>query len=102
MSNKWPALVIASAALGFMSPAMSQTWPDGPGKERVVDTCGGCHDINRLRVGYTPEGWHTVEIMMQNMEAPVPKEEWPIVTAYLIKNFPERARPAGTNIAGPV
>jgi virginiamycin B lyase len=101
MANKWLAGVIAGAILGFVSPAMSQSWPDGPGKETVVASCGGCHDINRLRVGYTPEGWRTVQRMMENMEVPVPKEEWPVVTAYLTKNFPEKQKPAGTDIPGP-
>ncbi len=55
-----------------------------------------------LRAGYTPEGWRTVVRMMQNFEAPVPKDEWPVVTDYLIKSFPERPRPAAVLIAGPV
>jgi virginiamycin B lyase len=93
---------LSMAALLAVIPASAQTWPDGPGRDTVVNTCGGCHDINRLRVGYTPTGWHTVERMMKNMEAPVAKEEWPIVTAYLIKNFPERPRPDANVIAGPV
>ncbi|MGZ5835942.1 MAG: virginiamycin B lyase family protein [Xanthobacteraceae bacterium] len=77
-------------------------FPDGPGKELVVSTCGGCHDINRLRVGYTPEGWRTVERMMQSMDVAIPKKEWETVTEYLIKNFPERPRPAAVIIDGPV
>jgi len=92
-----PAFVSAML-LATGAPAQAQytakEWPEGAMKQRFVNTCGGCHDINRVRVGYTPEGWLTVVRMMQNMGAPVPPEDWGPLMAYLIKNFPERARPA--------
>ena len=51
-------------ALATIVPAQAQytakEWPEGPMKQRFAETCGGCHDINRIRVGYTPEGWLTV------------------------------------------
>ena len=65
-------------------------------------TCGGCHDISRLKIGYTPEGWRTVVRMMQNMETPVTAAEWPVVTDYLIKSLPERPRPAAVIVPGHV
>jgi len=91
--------IIANAAAHAQYTA--KEWPDGPMKQRFVSICGGCHDINRVRVGYTPEGWLTVTRMMQNMAAPVPAEEWPAMTEYLIKSFPERARPAAAILPGP-
>lgn len=94
------AVLLATAPAAAQQP--NQNWPDGPGRDIVVNTCGGCHDINRLRVGYTPDGWHTVETMMRNMEAPVEDKDWPTVTAYLTKNFPERPRPEAKVIPGPV
>jgi virginiamycin B lyase len=97
--------LIALALVTIMSPAIAQTsaqsWPDGPGKEPVLATCGGCHDINRLRIGYTAEGWLTVVRMMQNFDAPVAAEDWPAVTVYLMKHFPERERPKAALISGP-
>jgi virginiamycin B lyase len=80
----------------------AKEWPEGPSKQRFVATCDGCHDINRVRVGYTPEGWLTVVRMMQNAHAPVPADEWGAMTDYLIKNFPERTRPPAAIIDGPV
>jgi virginiamycin B lyase len=77
-------------------------WPEGPSKQRFIATCGTCHDINRVRVGYTAEGWLTIVRMMQNMQAPVPAEEWGAMTDYLIKNFPERQRPPASIVDGPV
>jgi virginiamycin B lyase len=80
----------------------AKEWPEGPSKQRFVATCDGCHDINRVRVGYTPEGWLNVVRMMQNAHAPVPADEWGAMTDYLIKNFPERTRPPAAIIDGPV
>lgn len=93
--------VLAATLLGSAVPAISQDFVPGPGHDTVVAVCGGCHDINRLKVGYTPEGWTTVVRMMQNMEAPVTKEQWPVVQDYLTKNYPERPRPAAVIMPGP-
>src|SRR5258708_22307758 len=80
----------------------AKDWPEGPSKQRFAATCDGCHDINRVRVGYSPEGWLTVVRMMQNMHAAVPAEEWGAMTDYLSRNFPERKRPQAAIIDGPV
>jgi virginiamycin B lyase len=101
------SLMFSLAVVAFgVSAAQAQyterEWPEGPSKQRFVATCDACHDINRVRVGYTPEGWLTVVRMMQNMQAPVPPEEWGAMTDYLMKNFPERKRPAAVIIDGSV
>jgi hypothetical protein len=106
MSNKPTLPVLAAALLCCSAPAWSQSappnFPDGPGKDTVVAVCGGCHDINRLRAGYTPAGWNMIPHMMQNMEAPVAPEDWPTVITYLMKRFPEKPRPPAAVLAGPV
>jgi len=92
-------------AMVFMCPiipAQAQDLPAGPGKEAVAAACGGCHEVNRIRAGYTPDGWRSVIQMMKNVNAPVPKDQWDTVTEYLIKNFPEKTRPAAAVIDGPV
>src|SRR4051794_110696 len=91
-------------ALAAVVPAHAQytakEWPEGPMKQRFAETCGVCHDINRIRVGYTPEGWLTVVRMMQNMDAPIAAHEWGAMQDYLIKNFPERTRPPAVIVDG--
>jgi virginiamycin B lyase len=97
--------LLAAAVLMLAVPAQAQytakEWPEGAMKQRFAETCGICHDINRIRVGYTPEGWLTVVRMMQNMDAPVAADEWAAMQDYLVKNFPERARPAAVIVDGP-
>src|SRR5258706_4327275 len=98
--NKALLPVLVCALLISTFPARAQDFPEGPGKETVTAVCGACHDINRIRVGYTPEGWRTVIRMMQNVSAPVPADQWAAVTEYLTKNFPERPRPAAVVVPG--
>jgi virginiamycin B lyase len=96
--------LLTVASLGLALPVHAQTpdFPDGPMKQKFVETCGICHDINRVRIGYTPDGWLAVSRMMQNMDAPVSGAEWGPLLEYLIKSFPERQRPAAKIIDGPV
>ncbi|MDQ6618585.1 MAG: cytochrome C [Pseudomonadota bacterium] len=86
---------------GVLAQQPGADFPEGPGKSIVVPMCGSCHDINRLKAGYTPEGWRTVIRMMQNMDVPIPPDQVEVVTQYLIKSFPERTRPGAAEIAGP-
>lgn len=75
MRGKLLIFLLAMTVLGTTAAQAQYTekeWPEGPSKQRFVATCNNCHDINRVRVGYTPEGWLTVVRMMQNMSAPVP------------------------------
>ena len=78
------SLLLTAALLCSAMPAQAQQpaqdFPDGPGKEIFVSSCGGCHDINRARAGYTPEGWNTLQHMMQNFATPISAEDWPKVT----------------------
>ena len=56
------AIIIVSVALLWAAPALAQQpgsdFPDGPGKDIVVGVCNGCHDINRVKAGYSPAGWN--------------------------------------------
>jgi virginiamycin B lyase len=98
-------LALFAASMVLVSPATAQQpgqeFPEGAGKSDVVATCGGCHDINRLKAGYTTEGWRTVMRMMQNFGAPIPQDHVAEITDYLIKSFPEGPRPAARLIEGP-
>src|SRR5437899_12577447 len=92
---------VAAMLLCPVPAANAQDFPDGPGKEVFVAVCGGCHEINRARAGYTPEGWRTVVQIMINFEAPIPLDQVETLTHYLAESFPERPRPAAAIIDGP-
>src|SRR6185436_17618000 len=103
-----PKTSIASIVVALLcgtSAAWSQPgqdFPPGPGKDKVVAVCNGCHDINRVKAGYSAAGWNMLQHMMQNMGTPLAPEDWPIVTTYLMTNFPERQRPPAAVVSGPV
>ena len=105
MSFENSMVAALAGALLTTAPVLAQqpgaNFPDGPGKDTVVAVCNSCHDINRVRAGYNPAGWNMLQHMMQNMGAPVAPEDWPTVTTYLTKNFPERPRPAAVILSGP-
>jgi virginiamycin B lyase len=94
--------VLAAALLCSAVPTQAQDFPDGPGKQTFMQTCGACHDINRARAGYTADGWRTVMQMMIHFDGAGPKEEIGTLTEYLIKTFPERPRPVAKIVDGPV
>jgi virginiamycin B lyase len=103
MSKRAMLCVMTTALLGFTVPASSQELPEGKGKEIVAATCNSCHPFHaRLGGGYTPKGWVTVMQMMANHGVSVPPDQLATVTEYLAKNFPEKPKPAGQVIAGPV
>ena len=96
---------LLAATIIMTGPTLAQqagvNFPAGAGKDDVVAVCGGCHDINRLKAGYTADGWRTVMRMMQNFGAPPAPDHATTVTDYLIKNFPEGPRPAAAVIELP-
>src|SRR3954471_15586381 len=83
-------------------PARSQTaLPDGPGKAIIENACLGCHDPVRINnAGYNRQDWQNIVHMMLNVGAPVPPDQVGVVTEYLVKNFPEKPKPAPSLIAG--
>lgn len=107
MTQKSLLSLVAAGLLYSAIPAHAQQpkqqdFPDNPGKDVFLKTCGGCHDINRARAGYTADGWRTVLQMKTNFDAPIAKADYETLLQYLIKSFPERQRPAAKTIDGPV
>jgi virginiamycin B lyase len=95
--------IIVGALLVSTLPALSQELPEGKGKEAVAATCNNCHPLlARVGSGYTAEGWNTVMRMMVNQGTAIPADQAEAITQYLIATFPEKGKPAGVSIPGPV
>jgi len=93
---------VGAALLCSVVPASSQSLPEGPGKETVAVYCESCHTFaSRVGAGYTADGWHTVMRMMANHGVTVPPDQAATVIDYLVKNFPEKQKPAGVDRPGP-
>ena len=62
--------------------------PDGPGKPILLNTCTMCHNLQRIKNGRrSPEEWEETLLAMLNEGAPVSDEQFPVIHAYLSKNF---------------
>jgi virginiamycin B lyase len=94
--------LVAVAALCCSLPTLGQELPEGKGKDLVAGQCNSCHAFHaRVGSGYNEKGWDTVLRMMQNHGVPIPPDQFPTMKAYLVKNFPEKPKPAGAVISGP-
>jgi cytochrome c5 len=62
--------------------------PDGPGKTILLNTCTVCHDLGRVRIqGRTREDWDDTLGSMLNEGAMLSEQDYPVLLAYLVKNF---------------
>jgi cytochrome c5 len=62
--------------------------PEGPGKAILLNTCTMCHNLQRIKNGRrSPEEWEETLLAMLNEGAPVSDEQFPVIHAYLSKNF---------------
>jgi cytochrome c5 len=62
--------------------------PDGRCKAVVLSVCTMCHDLKRIRQGNrSPEEWMETLNSMLNEGAPLSDADYPVVLAYLSKNF---------------
>lgn len=76
--------------------------PDGAGKAQVEQLCSGCHGLARVMgSGYPQAYWHTVVRMMINFGVPIPPDQILLITDYLAKNLPEKAKPDANILPGP-
>ncbi len=62
--------------------------PDGAGKLILLNTCTVCHGLDRvIRQGGTREQWEETLGAMLNEGAMLSEEDFPVLLAYLAKNF---------------
>jgi len=100
MSRKF-CVALTTVLLWPGSQAMAQQLPDGLGKELAEANCNACHTLlSRVGSGYTASGWNTVMRMMVNQGVVLQPDQIEPLKAYLIKSFPEKAKPDGVVIPG--
>ena len=62
--------------------------PDGQGKQILLNICTMCHDLGRIRLGRrSAEEWEETLVSMLNEGAPLSEQDFPVIHAYLSKNF---------------
>ena len=97
------AILLAATGLAGALPALSQTLPNGNGKDVVATACTVCHEAGRItNAGHTREEWDTVVHNMIMMGAVLKPEQIALVTNYLASNLPPKAKANLPTIAGNV
>ena len=62
--------------------------PEGAGKQILLNICTMCHDLGRIRLGRrSSEEWEETLVSMLHEGAPLTEEQFPVIHAYLSKNF---------------
>ena len=62
--------------------------PEGPGKTILLNICTQCHTLERVKVrGGDRESWNELLSHMLNEGAALSDEDYPILLAYLARNF---------------
>jgi virginiamycin B lyase len=103
MSKRSLQFWFTGALLCSAFSAGSQTLPEGKGRELVANLCNSCHTFSaRVGGGYTAQGWPTVLRMMTNHGLVLQPDQLATLSKYLIENFPEKPKPAGALIPGPI
>jgi competence ComEA-like helix-hairpin-helix protein len=66
--------------------------PAGEGRTEVVVSCVGCHDLRQVITQKKSKvGWRTsVQKMVSEYQAPVDRDDFPILVAYLSANFGDK------------
>src|SRR5215831_15059186 len=103
MLNRLRLLLLVLTLLCGAPSVSAQELPEGKGKGLVAAHCNSCHPFQaRVGAGYTPKGWATVLRMMSNFGVNLPADQVTTITEYLATNFPEKGKPVGVVIPGPV
>jgi len=64
------------------------TLPEGAGKTILLNTCTVCHDLGRVRrQGGTRDDWNDILGAMLNEGAMLSEQDYPVLLAYLARNF---------------
>jgi virginiamycin B lyase len=75
--------------------------PEGSGKALVETACIGCHPVAMItNAQHTPEDWKLLMERMVSNGAPIPENQFAMVTEYLAQSFPERDVPKAVIVPG--
>lgn len=90
--------VLAILCLSIPAAAQDANLPDGPGKDKVVTACNGCHNLGEATSQHlNAQHWADIVSVMVEYGAPVADADFSTVVKYLATNFgPEPAAGQGS------
>src|SRR5215469_9932117 len=94
-------LLPAVSAWGEGTTSSGPQLPAGSGREIAAAHCVSCHDGSRLVTpGYNRAGWEDVIERMTKLGVVLSADERPVLTDYLVQNFPPQPQAAPKVVAG--
>jgi virginiamycin B lyase len=74
--------------LNIPAAAQDASLPDGPGKDKVVTACNGCHNLGEATNQHlSANRWADIVSVMVEYGAPVADSDFNTVVKYLAANF---------------
>lgn len=70
---------------------LSKVFPDGPGRDKVMNTCGSCHPLVCVTRGQrTPEQWQNIKSSHRDKLTNAPAADLDAMFQYLAANFNDK------------
>ena len=96
----WIWATFALATMAFAAVQDPQL-PDGDGKKILNQACTACHGLDGVvRLKLDKEGWEGLVASMVSNGAQVDTKDFPVLVAYLVKNFGKEAPAAAQGASG--
>ena len=84
-----PATLLFSAALGLFATPVQAQLPEGSGREQVMKTCVGCHEVERsVSLRQDRNGWQTTLTKMVGLGMKSTDDGLVAILDYLVQHFP--------------
>lgn len=86
--KKAAGLTVGAALIGAAAASAQTPFPEGPGRDTLLQVCTQCHAPNRiLEADATAEDWEFILYDMIARGAPVHEEDIEVLKGYLVDNF---------------
>lgn len=86
--KKLLALLPLAAVMGVTAAVAQAPFPEGPGRDLLLQVCTQCHAPNRiLEADATADDWQFILYDMIGRGAPVHREDVATLEKYLVENF---------------
>src|SRR5437879_6430562 len=93
----WATFAVATMAFAAVQ---DPPLPDGDGKKILQTACTACHGLDGVvKLHLDKDGWEGLVSSMVSNGAQVDTKDYPVLVAYLVKNFGP-AKPAGQQAQG--
>jgi competence protein ComEA len=93
------AAILLASCLLLPGMALADDFPEGPGKDILMQVCTQCHDLESIpHLKYSRQEWQGLVTEMVNMGADAKPAEIEAIVSYLTTNFGSAPAAAKVNV----